>query len=142
VHFLRGVGQAVRVDVDANAAAWTFHMFARLQSPDALLKVVPAVRALKFDHVSIEVRHQSLWFARLNFRRLALGRGRAAYFHTPNDQSGIIRCDGVFSALHGEQGKLPRPRALFGLYARSLRFAVGNTVQQAALNVHSRMRKN
>jgi hypothetical protein len=64
VHFLRGVGQAVRVDVDANAAARTLHAFTRLQLPNALLKVVTAARALKFDHVNIDVRHQSLSFAR------------------------------------------------------------------------------
>ena len=30
-----------------------------------------------------------------------------------------------------------RPSALLGIHARLLRFAVGNTVQQAALNVHN-----
>jgi hypothetical protein len=106
VHFLRGIGQAVRVDVDANAAARTLHVFTRLQSPNVLLKVVAATRALKFD-----IRHQSLSFARLNCRRLVLGRGRAACSLTPNDQSGIIRCGGVFSALRVEQGKPVRPSA-------------------------------
>ena len=43
----------------------------------------------------------------------------------------------VFSALRVEQGKPVRPSALLGIYARLLRFAVGNTVQQAALNVHN-----
>ena len=71
-----------------------------------------------------------------------LGRGRAACSLTPNDQSGIIRCEGarcegVFSALGIEQGKPVRPSALLGIHARLLRFAVGNTVQQAALNVHN-----
>jgi hypothetical protein len=85
---------------------------------------VAATRALKFDHMNIDVRHQSLSFARLNRRRLVLGRGRAACSLTPNDQSGIIRCEGVFSALRVEQGKPVRPSALFGIYARLLRFAV------------------
>jgi hypothetical protein len=124
VHFFRGIGQAVRVDVDANAAARTLHVFTRLQSPNVLLKVVAATRALKFDHMNIDVRHQSLSFARLNRRRLVLGRGRAACSLTPNDQSGIIRCEGVFSALRVELGKPVRPSALFGIYARLLRFAV------------------
>ena len=43
----------------------------------------------------------------------------------------------VFSALRVEQGKPVRPSALLGIYARLLRFAVGKTVQQAALNVHN-----
>ena len=47
------------------------------------------------------------------------------------------RCEGVFSALGIEQGKPVRPSALLGIHARLLRFAVGNTVQQAALNVHN-----
>jgi hypothetical protein len=111
VHFLRGIGQAIRVDVDANAAARTLHVFTRLQSPNVLLKVVAATRALKFDHMNIDIRHQSLSFARLNCRRLVLGRGRAACSLTPNDQSGIIRCGGVFSALRVEQGKPVRPSA-------------------------------
>jgi len=38
VHFVRGVGRSVRVDV--NAAALTPHVFIRLQSPNALFKVV------------------------------------------------------------------------------------------------------
>jgi hypothetical protein len=142
VHFIRGVGQAVRVDVDANAATRTFHVLTGLQTPNALLKVMTAARTLKFDHVSIDVRHQSLSFARSNFRRLVLRRGRAAYSLTPNDQSGVTRCEGVVFALRVEQGKLLRPSALFGVYARSLRFAVGNTVQQVAPSVHSRMPEN
>jgi hypothetical protein len=40
VHFLGGVSQAARIDVDANAAAGTPHVFTRLQSPNALFKVV------------------------------------------------------------------------------------------------------
>jgi hypothetical protein len=59
VHLLRGVGQAIRVDVDAYAAAGTLHVFTRLQSPNALLKVVTAARALKLDHVKIDVRHRA-----------------------------------------------------------------------------------
>lgn len=115
VHFLRGVGQAVRVDVDANAAARTLHVLTRPQTPNALLKVVATARALKFDYVSIDVRHQGLSFARLNFRRLVLRRGRAADSLTPNDRSGIVRCEDVFSWLHVEQGKLARPNAVWPL---------------------------
>jgi len=39
VHVLRGIGQAVRVDVDANAATRTLDMLTRFQTANALLKV-------------------------------------------------------------------------------------------------------
>ena len=55
VNFVGGIGQAVRVDVDANAATRTLHVFTRFQSPDALFKFMAAVRTLKFDDVGIEV---------------------------------------------------------------------------------------
>jgi hypothetical protein len=71
VHFLCGVGQAARVDIDANAAAGTLHVFTGLQSPNALFKVVTAARALKFDRVGIDVCHQSFFFRRPIFRWLA-----------------------------------------------------------------------
>jgi hypothetical protein len=59
VHFLGSVGQAICIDVYANATAMTLHVLAGRQSPDALFKVVTATRALKFDHVSIGARHWS-----------------------------------------------------------------------------------
>jgi hypothetical protein len=83
--------------------------------------------------VSIDVRHQSLRFP----SPVSLERDRAAYSLTPNDQSGIIAMRWRLFALRVQQHKLVRPSAFVGLYARSLRFVVGNTVQQAALNVHS-----
>ena len=110
-------------------------MFTRLQSPNVLLKVVAATRALKFDHVNIDVRHQSLSFARLNCRRLVLGRGRAACSLTPNDQSGIIRCGGVFSALREASAAERVVRHIRQIAS----FCCGKTVQQAAPNVHSRV---
>jgi hypothetical protein len=60
VNFLGGIGQAVRVDVNANPTTGTAHVFTRFQSPYLLFKVMAAVRALKFDHVDIDIRHQSL----------------------------------------------------------------------------------
>jgi len=60
VHFVRSVGQAIRVDIDADAAALTLHVFTSLQSPKALLKVVTAARTLKFDRVSIDIPHQNI----------------------------------------------------------------------------------
>jgi len=53
------------------------------------------------------------------------------------NQSGIIAMRWRLFALRVQQHKLVRPSAFVGLYARSLRFVVDNTVQQAALNVHS-----
>jgi hypothetical protein len=56
------------------------HVVSARQSPDALLKVVTAGRALKFDYVSIDVRHQSvsiLSLVRARCHRLALERQRA-----------------------------------------------------------------
>jgi hypothetical protein len=41
VNFLDGIGQTVRVDIDANAAAGTAHVLARFQSPYALFSSWP-----------------------------------------------------------------------------------------------------
>ena len=68
-HYLRGVGQAVR-DIDANAAARTLHVFARFQSPYALLEIVP---------VSIGIRHQSFRSRRWTFAGWHSGRTCAHY---------------------------------------------------------------
>jgi hypothetical protein len=62
LNFVGGIGQAVRVDVDANAATRTLHVFTRFQSPDALFKFMAAVRTLKFDDVGIDIWHRGLSF--------------------------------------------------------------------------------
>ena len=77
VHFLGGVSQAARIDVDANAAAGTPHVFTRLQSLNALFKVVTAARALKFDHAGIDARHQRFFPRWPIFRRPASYRAES-----------------------------------------------------------------
>jgi hypothetical protein len=67
LNFLGGIGQVVGVDVDADPAAGTVHGFARFQPPYALFKIMAAVRTLKFDHVGIDIRHQSLCLAQRPF---------------------------------------------------------------------------
>jgi hypothetical protein len=57
VNFLGGIGQAVRVDVDVNP---TTRDSACVRSISIAFKVTAAVRALKFDDVDIDIRHQSL----------------------------------------------------------------------------------
>jgi hypothetical protein len=57
-NFLGSIGQTVRVDVDANAAADTPHVFTRFQSSDALFEIMAAVRTLKFDDVGIDICHR------------------------------------------------------------------------------------
>jgi len=65
-NFVGCIGQAVGVDVDANAATRTLHVFARFQSPDAPFKVMAATRTLKFDNVGVDVWHRVsfVWFCR------------------------------------------------------------------------------
>jgi hypothetical protein len=103
MHFLRGVSQAVRVDVDANAAAGTLHVFTGLQSPNALFKVVAAARALKFDHVGIDVRHQKPFVSRL-IPWLAFPRGVSLVLRSAMIQTKIILWDGVLRYAARWQG--------------------------------------
>jgi hypothetical protein len=52
-HFLGGVCQSVRVDVDSNAASTAAHVSAQLETSDRLLKLMPALRALEFDQMRV-----------------------------------------------------------------------------------------
>src|ERR1041384_6863682 len=54
LNFLRGVGQPIRVDVDSDMAACTRHVLVRLQAPDRLPQIVPAIRTLKLDLMQID----------------------------------------------------------------------------------------
>jgi hypothetical protein len=90
VHFLRRVGQAARVDIDANPAAGTLHVSTRLQPANALFKVVTAARALKFDHVGIDVRHQCFFVLPADLSTAGVLPGRLAHSRTRTDQREII----------------------------------------------------
>jgi len=59
VNFVGGIDEPVRVDVDANAATRTLHVFTQFQSPDALFKFMAAVRTLKSDDVGIDIWHRA-----------------------------------------------------------------------------------
>jgi hypothetical protein len=62
LNFVGIIGQAVRVNIDAYAATWTLHVFTLFQSPDALFKVMAAVRTLKFDDLAIDIWHRASFF--------------------------------------------------------------------------------
>jgi Na/Pi-cotransporter len=60
--FIGRIGQTVRVDVDANAAGGTLHVFTRFQSADALFEITAAARTLELDNVGIGFWHRALSF--------------------------------------------------------------------------------
>jgi hypothetical protein len=75
LHFLGGVRQSVRVDVNSDPTSPAAHVIAELQASDRLLKLVTALRALKTDHKRIRHGHFALpvkdgvaFWARLNER--------------------------------------------------------------------------
>ena len=92
--FVGCIGQAVRVDVDADAATGTLHMFTRFQSSDALFKVIAAARTLKFDDVSIDIRHHASFVLPCRAPGLVIPR--------PGASNSIYRQESVFSAPNAE----------------------------------------
>jgi len=108
LNFVGGIGQAVRVDVDANATTRTLHVFTRFQTPDALFKFMAAVRTLKFDDVGIDIWHRASFV-------LFCGLGdRAGIADLPAPNS-TFRQEGVFSVPHTKH-RCGRKEALFSDY--------------------------
>jgi hypothetical protein len=100
VNFVGRVGQTVSIDVDANAAIRTLHVLIRFQSPDALFKVMAAVRTLKFDDVGIDTRHRASFIL----------------FFCPSGQVGAAGLPAPSSIFRQESGlSVPRTKHLSGL---------------------------
>jgi hypothetical protein len=57
LHFLSGVCESVRVDVNSDPTSPAAHVIAQLKTSDRLLKLVPALWALKSDHKCIGANH-------------------------------------------------------------------------------------
>src|ERR1700733_10702910 len=117
MHFLCGVGQAIRVDVDANATAATSHMFTGLQSPDVLFEVVTAARALKFDHLGIDFRHQS-FFSPADLSA-GLSPSSVAQARTRNDPNVGSYCGTASLVKPRAAQAIRRDHGLVGVAARS-----------------------
>jgi hypothetical protein len=57
LYFVGGPGQPVGVDVDPDATTRTSHVLVRLDPPDGLLEILPAIGTLKSDLMHFSVRH-------------------------------------------------------------------------------------
>jgi hypothetical protein len=57
LYFVGGPGQPVGVDVDPDATTRTSHVLVRLDPPDGLLEILPAIGTLKSDLMHFNVRH-------------------------------------------------------------------------------------
>jgi hypothetical protein len=88
VNFLRGVGQTVRVNVDPDPAAKTLQVLAQVQLRNILFKIVTTVRALEFDHVSIDIRHREILLPPVDISLAGVWSGKAACSPTRNDRGG------------------------------------------------------
>ena len=60
LNFFGRLGQPVGVNVDSDATARTAHVFVGLESADGLMKILPAIGALKRDLMHLNARHQAL----------------------------------------------------------------------------------
>jgi hypothetical protein len=57
LNFVGGLGQPIGVDVDPDATTRTGHVLVRLDPPDGLMEILPAIGTLKSDLMHFNVRH-------------------------------------------------------------------------------------
>jgi hypothetical protein len=58
LNFFGGLGQSIGIDIDPDATARTCHVLVRLEPSNGLIKILPAIRALKSDFAGVHVSHK------------------------------------------------------------------------------------